>query len=723
MGRKKDILAKLLCAVMAVSLIAGLMPREVAAADIPKYHNIPAYQYKDIFETERVNIQGIKVEEIIDDSVDPVETQPLEKSIEFTIFNSTKQEVERTVVSQNGVLPELNLIKNHNYIIFAEDYNDTGYWMRNAYIWVKDGKLVNIKHDPDLSPYPEFNSLQLYNCVKKEPIAEAERRITTNISVYKGEGLMYNKKFKLVSDIETLEVTSGNNGRLSVINQDNLRLLEDITYMVVLEDDTYGVEPFPLAGKDKSEYKYQNNKELGRYFYDHSSCKKVENIQLIDKKDVHKNDKPVTSDSGNTTISGFNFKDFLIMDRKLDKNTISGLEDKECDVVDIKVVNPHRWEISKLAAGEFKITEKIDAKRIVSNVYYVDANNDLQPLEFEQVDNTVNFTMNSLSLYPVVIEYNLVKEGLNAAIEEAGKLEEADYTVNSWESYSGIIENAKGVAENKAATNEECQAQIDAIAAAKEALVISESITPARKAAMEAVVKEAEGLNAAAYTAESWKVYSDAVETVKSLLAEENAANAECKAALQKIAEAKAALKAVPKKVNVTKVTVSGLSKKIAAGKKVQLTAGIVPSNATNKAVTWTTSNKKYATVSSTGKVTTKKAGGGKTVSITATAQDGSGVKAVYKIKIMKNAVKSIKLKAAKTVKAGKKVTVKATVKTTGKSANKKLKWTSSNKKYATVTSKGKVNTKKAGKGKNVKITAKATDGSGKKKTVKIKIK
>ena len=85
--------------------------------------------------------------------------------------------------------------------------------------------------------------------------------------------------------------------------------------------------------------------------------------------------------------------------------------------------------------------------------------------------------------------------------------------------------------------------------------------------------------------------------------------------------------------------------------------------------------------------------------------------------------MKKISLRAKKAVKAGKKITVKATVKTTGKKANKKLKWTTSNKKYATVNSKGKVSTKKAGKGKKVKITAMATDGSGKKKAVTIKIK
>ncbi|MBD5464778.1 MAG: hypothetical protein HDR22_02995, partial [Lachnospiraceae bacterium] len=98
--------------------------------------------------------------------------------------------------------------------------------------------------------------------------------------------------------------------------------------------------------------------------------------------------------------------------------------------------------------------------------------------------------------------------------------------------------------------------------------------------------------------------------------------------------------------------------------------------------------------------------------------------KATYRFQIMKHAVKSITLKAPKkTLKAGKTMTVKTTVKTTGKSANKSLKWTSSNKKYATVNSKGKVTAKKAGKGKTVTITASSTDGSNKKATVKIKIK
>lgn len=137
----------------------------------------------------------------------------------------------------------------------------------------------------------------------------------------------------------------------------------------------------------------------------------------------------------------------------------------------------------------------------------------------------------------------------------------------------------------------------------------------------------------------------------------------------------------------------------------------------------WTSSNKKYATVSDTGKVSLKKAGAGKTVYITAETTDGSGIKATYQIKIMKHAVKKITLSASnKTVKAGKQLKIKATVTTTGKNANKTLKWTSSNIGYATVSKNGKVKTTKAGKGKTVTITAVSTDGSNKKAKIKIKI-
>lgn len=174
--------------------------------------------------------------------------------------------------------------------------------------------------------------------------------------------------------------------------------------------------------------------------------------------------------------------------------------------------------------------------------------------------------------------------------------------------------------------------------------------------------------------------------------------------------------------IKVKKINLKGLSTKIAAGKKLKLTVTVTPYNAKNKKLRWSSSNTKVAKVTQSGIVTMIKKSGGKKAVITAVATDGSRVKASWKVTSMKGIVKNIKLTGVKTVKAGKSVKLKATVKAT-KKANKKLLWTSSNKKYATVNGKGVVKTKKAGKGKKVKITATATDGSGKKSTVTIKIK
>ncbi len=92
----------------------------------------------------------------------------------------------------------------------------------------------------------------------------------------------------------------------------------------------------------------------------------------------------------------------------------------------------------------------------------------------------------------------------------------------------------------------------------------------------------------------------------------------------------------VSKKISVKKITVKGSKKTLKAGKKRKLKAVITPSNATKKKVKWSSSKKKWATVSSKGVVTAKKKGRGHTVKITAAATDGSRKKGVFRIKIGK---------------------------------------------------------------------------------------
>ena len=179
-----------------------------------------------------------------------------------------------------------------------------------------------------------------------------------------------------------------------------------------------------------------------------------------------------------------------------------------------------------------------------------------------------------------------------------------------------------------------------------------------------------------------------------------------------------------PSVVKVAKITLNKTTASVGKGKTMQLTATVTPTNATNKAVTWKSSNTKIATVSSTGKVTAKSAG---TVTITCTAKDGSGKKATCKVAVteskppVKPTVKVTKVtlnKKTATLSPKETLTLKATVTPTN-ATNKGVTWKSSNTKIATVSSTGKVTAKAAG---TVTITCTAKDGSGKKATCRITV-
>ena len=163
----------------------------------------------------------------------------------------------------------------------------------------------------------------------------------------------------------------------------------------------------------------------------------------------------------------------------------------------------------------------------------------------------------------------------------------------------------------------------------------------------------------------------------------------------------------------------------LAPGKTVKLNAVVKPDDASNKLVTWSSSNKKYATVSDTGVVKALKAGIGKTVIITATTKwpRVMGTKQYNKasVKIKIGGVTKVTATGPKKLKAGKSAKLKVTV-TAPKGVSKAVSFKSSNKKYATVSSKGVVKAKKSGKGKVVVITVMAKDGSGKSAKVKIRI-
>jgi len=139
------------------------------------------------------------------------------------------------------------------------------------------------------------------------------------------------------------------------------------------------------------------------------------------------------------------------------------------------------------------------------------------------------------------------------------------------------------------------------------------------------------------------------------------------------------------------------------------------PSNASNKKLVYRTSNKKVATVNSKGVIKAIKNG---TAKITVEAVNGMTKTIVVKVRIP-IAVKSIKLSKTKLTLKKKNQTYKIGVKFSPSNAtNKKLKFSSSNKKVASVSKTGVIKAKKNG---TAKITVKTVNG--KKKTIKVTVK
>lgn len=167
----------------------------------------------------------------------------------------------------------------------------------------------------------------------------------------------------------------------------------------------------------------------------------------------------------------------------------------------------------------------------------------------------------------------------------------------------------------------------------------------------------------------------------------------------------------------VTKVKLNKTSLTMYTTQTVKLKATISPSNASNKKVTWKSSNTKVATVDSKGNVKAVKKG---TATITCTAKDGSKKKATCKVTVNKKvAVTSVKLnKTSVSIVKGKTSTLKATVNPSNASV-KTVKWSSSNKDVATVSSSGKITAVGVG---TATITCKSSDNSKKKATCKVTV-
>ena len=157
-----------------------------------------------------------------------------------------------------------------------------------------------------------------------------------------------------------------------------------------------------------------------------------------------------------------------------------------------------------------------------------------------------------------------------------------------------------------------------------------------------------------------------------------------------------------PAQVPVSSITINKTGIVLETGASEKLTATVLPANATDKSVSWTSSAASVATVDASGRVTAVGMG---TATITATAGGKSANCTVTVTQIM---VSSITVSDAG-VDVGGKVTLVAAV-LPDNAADKSVVWTSDDAEVATVSSTGVVSGHRAG---IAKITVTANDGSG----------
>lgn len=162
----------------------------------------------------------------------------------------------------------------------------------------------------------------------------------------------------------------------------------------------------------------------------------------------------------------------------------------------------------------------------------------------------------------------------------------------------------------------------------------------------------------------------------------------------------------------------------LAAGRKGKLSAAVEPSNATNKSVTWESSNPDVLSVDRSGRITAKQSDAVQQVTVYAKAKDGSGVVGSTVVTVTPRATSVTILRDGQSVTSlGIDVSGQRQVQLSAvvgpEAAHQGVKWTTSNKRRATVDQNGVVTGVSDG---TATITATATDGTGVRARIEVSV-
>ena len=120
------------------------------------------------------------------------------------------------------------------------------------------------------------------------------------------------------------------------------------------------------------------------------------------------------------------------------------------------------------------------------------------------------------------------KTALEALIDEAEALKEADYTSSTWTAFEEALNAAQEVAADADALQGEIDDAADALRAAMDALTANSD-----KSALEELISEAENMQQDSYTADSWSKLEEALDAAKATAADKGATQAEVDAAAE----------------------------------------------------------------------------------------------------------------------------------------------------------------------------------------------
>lgn len=383
-------------------------------------YGIPWHQYKNILTSDTVDVQDITVLcEPEDDWYDP---EPVE-GISFRLYNSTTQENEGVITTgEDGILHMPSMKRGHTYILMADsdEYIISG--AHNIYLWALGAGDQSVTADGAYEHKEKYIRLD-----DDDPVPDDYLDLFTEITVRATSGSFYDPMY-FTMDLPVIyngnpapdgikfRFTSAEEGTIEAVSRDghvSADLIEDTDYTVHVDDDQYDIETFALTVKDKSEHKYLDTlgmlSEYGRYCYDHTCCQGADKLIIMDKDAVSHAGKISSLKTVNgkpqAVVTGMDFKTLLLLVRYLQADLPAGSGVTDYDIAELTLANPHRWEKCKITDTQFTVTQMLPQQRTVKGVYLL-KDGKLENLHYTQKSkDSIIFETDSMSLYPVVIEY------------------------------------------------------------------------------------------------------------------------------------------------------------------------------------------------------------------------------------------------------------------------------------------------------------------------------